>query len=633
MTTEVTVEAKNEVEAKDKALKKLELKVDKKINKTDLELELIEEKSGFLGIGKKKVFRINLNEKEDEVEESIDDLGKEKEDEGSIENSEKETEDEVEAEDGDVELIIDEEGVYIQLTPPEGNGEAVSLIEVEEILGAKEIEDVNYDKISEALTEDIYEPVKVAPRKEELDRNAEIRVDVSADGMKAYLSTSLPLGGKEATLTRIEDTLEEVGVTYGIKNEKLKELVNDEEIIDEAIERVLVAEGVEPLLGKDAEVNFKFNIKSEEKKVQKLEDGSVDYRNLNRINNVKPGDILATKKPTKPGTPGTTVTGKDVKPKPPKDKKIPSGKNTILSSDELNLQAEIEGQVSYNGDKIEVMPVHTVNGDVDLSTGNIKFVGTVVVEGDVRDGMEIKAKNDINVKGSVHGAKLEAQGEILIKNGFIGKDKGEIKADGNVQVRFIENGKLTTENDLIVTEAIMHSDIDAARIIRIENKGLIVGGIVRAGREIDAKVVGSNLATKTKIFVGITPALRDQYNNLMKKLEDYQKELDEALKTIKYLKKRQKEDDGELSEKERNLLSQKTRTRFKVAKNIEELKKEKISLETRLEEGKNGKIKVQDKLYSGVEITIGTEVKKVTKQLSNLQFYVADGEIKKGSYS
>jgi len=610
----VRIEAKDRDEAIKKALKKLQGDGQEGLVEDDLVVELVEENSGFLGIGKKKIFEIDVLEKENKSEDDDE-------------------EEEVESEDGKLTFKVDEEGIFIQVKLPVGDGSRVVLRDIEELLEAKEIEDVDYDKVSEILAEGIEKIVKVAPRKQELDKDAEIIVEISNDQMAAHLSVIPPLGGEEATLDRVKTVLEEAEIEYGLREERLNELFNEDGVIDKEIEEVLIAEGTEPIAGEDAEIDFKFDLESQERKVQQLEDGSVDYRNLGRINNVEAGSVLATKSPPKPGTPGMNVRGEEVEPEAPTDLKIPGGKNTTLSEDGLTLRSDIEGQVFYKGDKIEVIEVHTVNGNLDLSTGNVKFVGTVIVKGDIKDSMKVKAKHDIHVQGSVHAAQLEAGGEVAIKNGFIGKNKGKIEADGDVKAKFIENGKVVTEQNLIVSEAIMHSDIDAAEAIKVVNKGLIVGGMVRAGREIDAKVVGSNLATKTKLFVGVTPALRDQYHELTEELDNYQVELDEALKSINYIKKRQEENGGQLSEKERELLSQKTRIRFQLSKNIEDLKKEKKRLDKRLEEGRHGRVKVQDKLYSGVEITIGTEVKKIGKQISNVQYYVEDGEIKRGSYA
>ena len=78
-------------------------------------------------------------------------------------------------------------------------------------------------------------------------------------------------------------------------------------------------------------------------------------------------------------------------------------------------------------EKINVFPVYEVNGDVDYNTGNIDFVGTIVIRGNVRSGFKVKADGDIRIIGSVEGAELEAAGSIEISAGIIGQNKGLLK--------------------------------------------------------------------------------------------------------------------------------------------------------------------------------------------------------------
>ncbi|KXS41904.1 MAG: hypothetical protein AWU54_1494, partial [Candidatus Frackibacter sp. T328-2] len=60
----VRIEAKDRDEAIEKALKKLQGDGQEGLVEDDLVVELVEENSGFLGIGKKKIFEIDVLEKE-----------------------------------------------------------------------------------------------------------------------------------------------------------------------------------------------------------------------------------------------------------------------------------------------------------------------------------------------------------------------------------------------------------------------------------------------------------------------------------------------------------------------------------------------------------------------------------------
>src|SRR5690606_10829431 len=122
----------------------------------------------------------------------------------------------------------------------------------------------------------------------------------------------------------------------------------------------------------EAKNMFQYRKKKESVSKQR-EDGSIDFFNLGLITNVNAGQVLVTKKEPVPGIPGKTVTGEVIEAPVPKNRELPGGKN-VEKRDDNTLVATIAGQVVVDGNRINVLPVYEVNGDVDLSTGNIEFV-------------------------------------------------------------------------------------------------------------------------------------------------------------------------------------------------------------------------------------------------------------------
>ncbi|WP_027338717.1 FapA family protein [Halonatronum saccharophilum] len=597
----IKVEGKKEKNVLKQAYKVFSQMVDDDFKEEDITLDLLEEKKGFLGlIGKNKVYQCTL-----------------------------EIKDKIVNEDGEFKVSVRDKGIFLLVKQPKGKGREIKMDMIEEVLDNKEIVEVDYEALSEGLTLD-GEEVKIAQRKYELDRDAKIEVSVSKDKMEAYLDYTPPLGGKTLELEEVIEKIKESGVVFGLRKEELVEVFDPEE----PLESFLIAKGEEPTPGEDGRVKFNFDLDSHERKVNLLEDGSADFRNLDRIVNVKPDDLLATKILPKEGESGNNVLGEDIEPKPVKEVDIPVGENVNLSEDGMTLKAAMEGQAVYNKSKISVLDVYTVNGDVNLSTGNVDFSGSVIVNGNITDGMEVKANGNILIKGSVYGACLEAEGQIVIEKGLIGSNKGKVSSKGDVEVKFIENATVDTDGDLVVKDAIMHSTVNAGgKVVVISGKGLIVGGEVRAAQEIDAKIIGSNLATPTEISVGVTPELRDSFREVDIQFKDKQDKLDQAIKNIRMLKKKREEQDGRLSEKRQQLLNQLIRQRFSIVKEIEELKQERNELADRLEEGKNGNIKVKDTLYSGAILTIGTSIHRVSEDASYVQYYLKDENVKSKPYS
>ncbi|HOV15463.1 MAG TPA: FapA family protein, partial [Spirochaetota bacterium] len=290
-------------------------------------------------------------------------------------------------------------------------------------------------------------------------------------------------------------------------------------------EPILIAEGLKVKNGKDAEIQYNFNVNKDEIHLTE-EDGKVDFKNLNIIQNVVAGQILATKEPPTRGEPGRTVTNKLIMQREGKDTTLVPGKNTHLSEDGTSIISEKNGQVMLYAGKVTVEEVYTVPGDVNLKTGNITFLGTVTVQGNVEDGFSIKASGNIEIHGSVGKCVLEADGDIIISQGFMGKHEGTIRAGKSVYAKFIENAKKVEASEgVYVQDGIMNSAIDATKEITcVGKRATIVGGRLRAGELIKSKTLGSSANVFTIIEVGIDPKKRQRLDELNEERDKAYKE-------------------------------------------------------------------------------------------------------------
>jgi len=76
---------------------------------------------------------------------------------------------------------------------------------------------------------------------------------------------------------------------------------------------------------------------------------------------------------------------------------LPKGKNVEISEDGQSLIAGIDGQVNYIDGKVSVFANYEVPADVDNSTGNISFVGNVIIRGNVLSGFTVEAGGSVEV--------------------------------------------------------------------------------------------------------------------------------------------------------------------------------------------------------------------------------------------
>ncbi|WP_055668164.1 flagellar assembly protein A [Desnuesiella massiliensis] len=214
------------------------------------------------------------------------------------------------------------------------------------------------------------------------------------------------------TLSDIRNELSKVGITYGIVETNLIKCT-----IERDINEMIIAEGVQAIDEEPEILDIKFNASG---MMQLKEDkkGKIDYRNLSAIETVRPGDLLAVKIDGKPGNDGINIRGEIQKHKLSKKITLKAGNGTEIREDN-KVYATIEGKPSVKNGVFIVNPVHEINADVDMKSGNVKFLGDVLIHGDVKQGMKIEAGNAIVIDKNVESSEVMGKGDITIKGNVI----------------------------------------------------------------------------------------------------------------------------------------------------------------------------------------------------------------------
>lgn len=523
-----------------------------------------------------------------------------------------------------VEIFLREDGVYAAI--PAALAGTVDLATIHRELSRRKIENVDIKALQALLEATDGLPVKIAERRPDTVKDARAVITLSPDEMYAYLEIEPALGGKTLERKDIEAALAAAGVTYGIDWERVEAALAEQD----SPTRHIIAQGKPPVDGRDAYIDYRFNIEKERRPVE-LEDGRVDFYNIQMVQNVTPGQVLAVKIPAQEGVPGLTVTGKAVPPKGGKDVHLPKGKNTEISEDGMQLVATVAGQVVKAGEKIHVLPIYEVHGDVDFTTGNIDFVGSVVVQGNVKSGFTIRAQGNIEIRGSVEAATLIADGDVIIQRGMQGGDRGQIMAGRNIVARFLEHAQAQAGEEVRVEEAIMYSQIQAGKKIEVTGKrGRIVGGLLRAGDLVRAKVIGSKLATKTEIEVGLRPEIREELGKVKAALAEKEKQLDQLNKALNTLKNALA--GGKVFTPEEKARLQKIITTHAIYRDeVLGLRRRKEQLEGYITGDVRGRVEATETIYPGVKITIGQASYLVKDEVAKALFYLQDGEVRQGT--
>lgn len=461
---------------------------------------------------------------------------------------------------------------------------------------------------------------------EEIKEDARCEVEISKDQMYATICVIPPKGGRMVVYDDVLAELTKAGIIEGINYNKIKEVLENGIFYS----KVKIAEGQAPVNGQNAQIKYYFDTKKELKPVI-TEDGKVDFHNLNLVTNVKTGELLAEIIPPTPGYPGKTVTGKTLPARDGKDIHFKPGKNIDISEDGRKIYSKIDGQPVLSEGKISVLQILEIKGDVGPATGNINFLGSIIVRGNVKSGFKIKVEGDAEIEGTVEAAEIEAAGNIVIKRGIQGGGKGYLRAGTDVTARYIENSTIEAGRDIVVYEAAMHSNLSAGKKIKVNGKkGLLVGGSCRAGEELIAKTIGSSMATYTEIEVGTNPELKKKLLELNQKLQIVENDLKKAQQAICLFERLK---DKNALPPDKSLMYEKLKNTCEIL--LEQkmyMTNDKQKLETLIADLGRAKVSASNAVMPGVNIVIGNASFKVKDKIDHATFYNHDGKIKFGVY-
>lgn len=519
-------------------------------------------------------------------------------------------------------VINNDMGTSLRLVPATENGKAN--IDVQELIDYLTINRVPFQlkELGAAVSNLKEETVIKLSMQRCLPIPEDMRVYITDMNMKAVCNFIPPSNdGKRLGKSDILAALNQKKITFGI----------DEAAIDAFIETpsyltdVVLAVGQEPRHGSDAHIEYFFNTDLKARPTL-LDDGSVDFFNLNIINHCEKDELLARLHPADRGDTGCDVIGNIIKPRAVKNDVLRFGKNIRLSEDKTELYAAGSGSVSLVDGRVFVSTTMEVE-NVDTATGNIEFEGDVIINGNVCSNFSVKASGNVEVRGVVEGADIDAGGNITIARGMNGMSKGTLRAKGNIIAKFIENGTAQA-NGYIEAGSLMHSNVMAGTEIHVDGKrGFISGGHVAATSLIEGKIFGSEMGTDTVIEVGVSPVVKKRYKDLTDQEMDDMKIIERAVPILEAA--RDKYQAGkELSESQ----IENVRSLAEVVKEkrvtLAQIRSEIDELEMLMSEQKQAQVIVRRIVYPGTKIIISDVSKIVKESIQYCRFIRYQGDVK-----
>ncbi|WMB73789.1 FapA family protein [Shewanella oncorhynchi] len=349
-------------------------------------------------------------------------------------------------------------------------------------------------------------------------RDGSIAIEISPDKMQASLKLTAAWGGKQIDLPEILTHLKKNNVCMGLSKLKIQALLKQLSTLKPGeICQSEIAQGKAPVNGLNAVLERKVFLARERLlQPQEREDGSVDMRNLGAMIVVKANDLLMVKHLATEGTPGYNIKGEVLKQKPGKDAVLQVGTGTAFHPKDPNkLIATVPGQPVETRTGMNVDDVLQLK-DVDISTGHVTFKGSILITGDVHEGMIVKSSGDITVMGFVDSATLEAEGDVTVSKGIIGRQikaneySTNIYSQGQISAQFVQYSQLVAKGNILVTKQLLHSNTKTAGSLTVSDpsgrRGDLVGGVAHAEKGITAVVIGATAGTKTDVYCAMGQA-------------------------------------------------------------------------------------------------------------------------------
>ena len=366
------------------------------------------------------------------------------------------------------------------------------------------------------------------------------QIDISPDNSRAVLDLTARTSQDELSVDAILAALREkqVPITPGVEAlvDQAMNLLADPAEIEK---QLILAQAIPPQPGADGYFEWAQVLDPDQRRrphdtEDDAEPDRDSYYERSSIIIVGKGDTLGVVHPPTQGQPGADVLGQPIDPPGAAALALQPGANVQLSPDGSTFIAGCDGMPKLEGGILSIDPTVDVPGDVDFSTGNIRFSGNIHITGDIKDLFEVITEGDISVGGTVEAARIECGGALSVGRGIAGKEKGFVTVRGDLTAKYLSNVEAWVDGEISVDSEIVNSDLNCRGKVTL-SKGGIHGGHITAAGTVEAPIIGSPAAVRTVIRAAVDPFLGEQIEGLREEIAERTERMTELMPRAKVL--------------------------------------------------------------------------------------------------
>jgi hypothetical protein len=450
------------------------------------------------------------------------------------------------------------------------------------------------------------------------NRNYKFQIELREDGFQAWLKV---FESSTFTLADVAEQLKAMGISQGFKGDYIKKLAEK----GFPFGQYLIAEGKFPIKGEDSRSECLVELTPEPPKVD-LEDNKTNYFPV-WITNVVEGQKLVKYIPATRGVPGLTVFGREIPAMPGKTLSNPRSINTdFMESNPNFLIAKKSGNFLWDGEKARVEPDYTINGDLSILNGEfIEFVGNLKVLGDIKSGTRVKVGGELIVFGTVEDMAIECGGNVTVKGGMFGSGKGEIIANGKVDINHAYNFSIKATDEMTIRKEVVACQIKAKSITGVY--ATILGGNTIAQNFIEINDLGKEQYSRTSVIIGGKSQHLELLQNLESEIFRIEKHIKELKDNIFNLAKEKMNSKNFPEDKEEALQNSRIELE-RINKKLSSVKENRNKLLIEMKQYVP-KLIVNGSIHPNVHVTINDISIMTSMSFTNTTFYEKDNEIVK----
>lgn len=330
---------------------------------------------------------------------------------------------------------------------------------------------------------------------------------ITQDYMRAFLIIKPDADPELITLDHLAELLMMARITYGVIDSAIQSILSHKN----KSEKMLIAQGKS--MKPEIWDRLEYHVECTPSVLPRvLVNQRKSFKDIHLIENVVYRQILVQRLKSSDGEEGRNICGMVI-PQEADCIDLPQGDQTEVSTQNPHLLvASVNGHVFQKNGLVHVSSDYTIHGNIDYHTGKIIFLGNLIIEGDVKDGFEVKTGGNTLIKGLIEKADIDCGGDLWVEGGIIGSPHSQIKVKGDCRALYIENCRLQCHGTMTVEKYCYHSNLLVGKSIKVgrieEGFGTIIGGELQITENLLCGNLGNLHNASTLIMLGINPFLR-----------------------------------------------------------------------------------------------------------------------------